>query len=161
MPRSAKAKTPAQKRQWDHVEQSMLDRGASPKRAAMAANAVVRDHPSKKRSKGYADGGEVDPFRQGFPPADPGERRNRLADIDRMMKKEAADRKKDPDPTGFKKGGAVRKVTGKPIGRDDGLIAAQRGEYVVKRASVQKYGEPKMAAVNAGTAKITTRRKSK
>jgi|HubBroStandDraft_5_1064220.scaffolds.fasta_scaffold48799_4 hypothetical protein len=49
MPRSSKAKTPAQKRQWDHVEQSELDRGASPKVAAMAANSVVKKHPSRKK----------------------------------------------------------------------------------------------------------------
>lgn len=49
MPRTAKAKTPAQKRQWDHVEQSMLERGASPKAAAKAANSVVKKHPSSKR----------------------------------------------------------------------------------------------------------------
>lgn len=49
MPVSKKANTPAKKRQWSHVEESMLDRGASPKKAAMAANAVVRDHPSKKK----------------------------------------------------------------------------------------------------------------
>lgn len=52
MPRSRKANTPARKRQWDHVEQSMLDRGASPKRAAMAANAVVRDTPARAKPKG-------------------------------------------------------------------------------------------------------------
>ena len=49
MPKSKKANTPAKKRQWQHVEDSMLARGASPKRAAMAANAVVRDTPSRKK----------------------------------------------------------------------------------------------------------------
>ena len=49
MPESKKANTPARKRQWRHVEESMLKRGASPKRAAMAANAVVRDNPTKKK----------------------------------------------------------------------------------------------------------------
>ena len=49
MPRSNKANTPARKRQWDHVEQSELDRGASPKVAAMAANSVVKKHPSRKK----------------------------------------------------------------------------------------------------------------
>ena len=46
---SKKANTPARKRQWRHIEDSMLERGASPKKAAMAANAGVRDHPSKKK----------------------------------------------------------------------------------------------------------------
>jgi hypothetical protein len=49
MPKSKKANTPAKKRQWQRVEDSMLDRGASPKKAAMGANAAVRDHPSKKK----------------------------------------------------------------------------------------------------------------
>lgn len=53
MPRSRKANTPAKKRQWDHVEQSALDRGASPGSAARQANAVVRDRPARgKASKG-------------------------------------------------------------------------------------------------------------
>jgi hypothetical protein len=49
MPTSKKAGTPAQKRQWQHVEKAELAAGKSPKVAAMAANAAVRDHPSKKR----------------------------------------------------------------------------------------------------------------
>ena len=52
MPMTRKANTPARKRQWQHVEDSMIERGASPKRAAMVANAVVRDHPAKSRAKG-------------------------------------------------------------------------------------------------------------
>ena len=49
MPVSKKANTPAKKRQWHHVEESALARGASPKIAAMSANAVVKKHPSKKK----------------------------------------------------------------------------------------------------------------
>ena len=53
MPRSRKANTPAKKRQWDHVEQSALARGASPGSAARQANAVVRDNPARgKGGKG-------------------------------------------------------------------------------------------------------------
>lgn len=51
MPISKKANTPARKRQWRHVEQSALARGASPKSAAMQANAVVRDNPARKGKK--------------------------------------------------------------------------------------------------------------
>jgi hypothetical protein len=44
-----KANTPAKARQWSHVEESALKRGASPGSAIRQANAVVRDTPSKKR----------------------------------------------------------------------------------------------------------------
>lgn len=46
-----KANTPAKKRQWSHVEDSMLSRGASRGAAVRAANAVVRDHPAKAKPK--------------------------------------------------------------------------------------------------------------
>ncbi len=52
MPVSKKADTPAKKRQWRDVEQSQLDRGMSPRVAAMSANAAVRDHPARKHKKG-------------------------------------------------------------------------------------------------------------
>jgi len=52
MPVSKKANTPAKKRQWEHVENSALSRGASPGSAARQANAVVRDHPAGRRRKG-------------------------------------------------------------------------------------------------------------
>ena len=49
MPRTKKANTPARKRQWAHIEESMLDRGATPKEAAMAANSVLKKHPTRKK----------------------------------------------------------------------------------------------------------------
>lgn len=58
---------------------------------------------------------------------------------------------------GEARGGKVKHVTGKPVGRDDGMIPAKRGEYVVKKSSTTKYGPAKMAAVNKGTAKVTTK----
>lgn len=45
------------------------------------------------------------------------------------------------------KGGKVKRT---------GPVKAHQGEHVIKRASAQKYGGRKMAAVNAGTAKVTT-----
>ena len=42
-----KANTPAKARQWSHVEQSALSRGASAGSAVRQANAAVRDHPAK------------------------------------------------------------------------------------------------------------------
>lgn len=59
------------------------------------------------------------------------------------------------DETGAAKGGLIKKVEGKPVGKDHGKIPAQRGEYVMKVAAVKKYGVEKMAAVNAGKAVIT------
>lgn len=61
----------------------------------------------------------------------------------------------DDKPQGAAKGGKITRVAGKPVGKEDGLIAAQKGEFVIKRASVRKYGDEKMAAVNRGTAKVT------
>jgi len=55
--------------------------------------------------------------------------------------------------------GKITKTAGRPIGRDDGMIPAQRGEYVVKKSSTAKYGPAKMAAVNKGTAKVTVGKK--
>ncbi len=49
MPVSKKANTPARKRQWRHIEDSMLERGATPKQAAMGANSQLKRHPSKKK----------------------------------------------------------------------------------------------------------------
>ena len=60
-------------------------------------------------------------------------------------------------PLQMAKGGKVKHVTGKPVGKDDGMIPAKRGEYVVKKSSTTKYGPAKMAAVNKGTAKVTTK----
>lgn len=60
-----------------------------------------------------------------------------------------------PSQIGMARGGKISRVAGKPIGKDDGVIPVKRGEYVVKKASVRKYGGTKMAAVNRGTAKVT------
>lgn len=49
MPASKRANTPARKRQWKHVEESMLDRGASPAAAAKAANSQLKKHPTRKK----------------------------------------------------------------------------------------------------------------
>lgn len=44
-----KANTPKRRRQWSHVERSMLDRGASRGAAVRAANAAVRKSYRKSR----------------------------------------------------------------------------------------------------------------
>jgi hypothetical protein len=62
-----------------------------------------------------------------------------------------------PPVIGLAKGGKIKKVIGKPIGKDDGLVPARRGEFMVKKSSANKYGSTKMQAVNQGTAKIVSR----
>lgn len=57
--------------------------------------------------------------------------------------------------TGAAKGGLIKKVGGKPKGKDHGTIPVQRGEFVMKTAAVKKYGHATLAAVNAGRAVIT------
>lgn len=59
---------------------------------------------------------------------------------------------------GYSRGGKIKKTIGKKIGKDSGMIPAQRGEYVVRKNAVKKYGAQKLNAVNKGTAKITTRK---
>ena len=51
---------------------------------------------------------------------------------------------------GYRKGGKVKKT---------GAAKVHKGEQVVKRSSAQKYGAKKMAAVNRGTARISTRKR--
>jgi hypothetical protein len=71
-------------------------------------------------------------------------------------------REKEPTiETGAAKGGLIKKVDGKPKGKDHGTVPAQRGEYVIKAASVKKYGPAALAAVNAGKAVITVPKKGK
>ncbi len=48
------------------------------------------------------------------------------------------------------RGGKITEVAGKPIGKDDGLIAAQRGEFVVKKSAVKKLGMAVMNEINKG-----------
>ena len=51
---------------------------------------------------------------------------------------------------GMKRGGTIKHTSGPPIGKDDGLIAAQRGEFVVKRSAVKKLGETALNEINKG-----------
>ncbi len=53
---------------------------------------------------------------------------------------------------GLAKGGKVKHT---------GSVKAHKGEHVIKKSSTAKYGPAKMAAVNRGTAKVTTKGKSK
>lgn len=62
----------------------------------------------------------------------------------------------DADDDDNSKGGLIKKVKGpKPIGsKDDGRIKAQKGEFMIKRAVVQKHGVNALNALNQGRAKI-------
>ena len=69
-------------------------------------------------------------------------------------KKKAADVTKAlgdaPMDVGMRGGGKIKRVAGKPIGKDDGLIPAQRGEYVVRKSAVKKLGTKVLNQVNKG-----------
>jgi hypothetical protein len=51
---------------------------------------------------------------------------------------------------GNARGGKIRRVAGKPIGKDDGLIPAQRGEFVVRKSAVNKLGTKALNTINKG-----------
>jgi hypothetical protein len=65
--------------------------------------------------------------------------------------------KKEDDPPGtldgkglYARGGRIKHTAGPRIGKDDGLIPAQRGEYVIKKSAVKKLGSKVLGQVNKG-----------
>jgi hypothetical protein len=58
----------------------------------------------------------------------------------------------DPNnPPGlYRRGGPIKRVAGKPIGKEDGLIAAQKGEYVIRKAAAKKLGTGVLNTINKG-----------
>lgn len=55
------------------------------------------------------------------------------------------------NPTaGARKGGPIRKTYGPKLGREDGVIAAQRGEYVIRKSAAQKLGTKMLNKLNKG-----------
>jgi hypothetical protein len=55
------------------------------------------------------------------------------------------------NPTaGARKGGPIRKTFGPKLGREDGVIAAQKGEYVIKKAAAKKLGRGVLDTINKG-----------
>ena len=50
----------------------------------------------------------------------------------------------------FRRGGTITRTKGPPIGKDDGLIPAQKGEYVVRRSAVKKLGKKALDTINRG-----------
>jgi hypothetical protein len=51
---------------------------------------------------------------------------------------------------GNARGGKIKQVAGKPIGKDDGLIPAQKGEWVIRKSAVKKLGNKVLSQVNKG-----------
>jgi hypothetical protein len=54
------------------------------------------------------------------------------------------------DTPGAARGGKIRRVAGRPIGKDDGVIPAQKGEYVVRKSAVNKLGTKALNTINKG-----------
>lgn len=50
----------------------------------------------------------------------------------------------------YKRGGTIRKTYGPKIGKEDGIIAAQKGEYVVRKSAVNKLGKKALDTINKG-----------
>jgi hypothetical protein len=48
------------------------------------------------------------------------------------------------------KGGKIKRTAGPSIGKDDGLIPAQKGEYVIRKSAVKKLGTKVLDQVNRG-----------
>lgn len=51
---------------------------------------------------------------------------------------------------GSRKGGPIKKTYGPRIGKEDGIIAAQKGEYVVRKSAVNKLGKKTLDTINRG-----------
>lgn len=63
----------------------------------------------------------------------------------------------------YSAGGKITRVAGKHIGKDDGLIAAQKGEYVIRKSAVKKLGTAVLDEVNKGrlpSAKLYSKHKA-
>ena len=48
------------------------------------------------------------------------------------------------------KGGKIRSTAGPRVGKDDGFIPAQKGEYVIRKSAVKALGTRALAQVNKG-----------
>jgi hypothetical protein len=103
----------------------------------------------KKSVKGYADGGEIYDTSSGSAPAYVQEADAREAQEEAAAQLAAA-RTKDKKPNGHSAGGKIAMTLGKPVGKDDGMIPAQEGEYVIKKSAVQKLGTKVLDKVNEG-----------
>ena len=110
------------------------------------------------KPKGYADGGKViaagppiqlgrfnaeaDPKMSGAARA-PGTKDKNAKDVEHPLSEAAKE-------LGAATGGKIKAVAGKPIGKDDGMIPVQVGEYVIKKAAVKKLGTAVLDQINKG-----------
>lgn len=110
---------------------------------------------SRYRHKGYAEGGKVTQTED--------DRDKALLDYKSLLmsrrKSGPSRRPIEPESEEIKMadGGTITEVAGEPIGKEDGLIAAQKGEYVIKKSSADKLGENVLDAVNKGDLEKATR----
>lgn len=56
----------------------------------------------------------------------------------------------DQQTGGLARGGKIKRTAGPRIGKDDGLIPAQRGEYVIRKSAVSKLGTKALNTINKG-----------
>ena len=127
-------------------------------KAAKQANAVLKSTGDEglaiavanKHAKGFAEGGQVqteDQRDKALLDYKPGLQRQLPAGIRAKESQEASDKFKVDEHA---RGGKITEVAGKPIGKDDGLIAAQRGEFVVKKSAAKKLGLDVLNEINKG-----------
>jgi hypothetical protein len=50
----------------------------------------------------------------------------------------------------YARGGRIKHTSGPKIGKDDGLIPAQKGEYVIRKSAVNKLGTKALGQINKG-----------
>ena len=55
-----------------------------------------------------------------------------------------------PSGVGMARGGKIKRVLGPKIGKDDGLIPAKKGEFVVRKEAVKKVGLNALNQINKG-----------
>jgi hypothetical protein len=56
----------------------------------------------------------------------------------------------DQQTGGLARGGKIKRTSGPRIGKDDGLIPAQKGEFVVRKSAVNRLGTKALNTINKG-----------
>lgn len=67
-----------------------------------------------------------------------------------IMRSEGERESMKPRAPFYRSGGKIAHVVGRPVGKDDGMIAAQRGEFVVRKSAVKKLGTAALDEINKG-----------
>lgn len=67
-----------------------------------------------------------------------------------IMRSEGERESMKPRAPFYRSGGKIAHVIGRPVGKDDGMIAAQRGEFVVRKSAVKKLGTAALDEINKG-----------